>query len=83
VKKPKESQPRALVPARRGDSVDVFERVLTKGAMVEGVDATVDESRTGERAWLHVSLGGVDLLNVQTDLSWRSLAEPDEPTPAE
>jgi hypothetical protein len=70
------------VPTRRGDSVDVFERVLTKGAKVEGLDATVDESRAGNSAWLRVSLGGVDLLNVQTDLSWRPLTEPDEPPPA-
>ena len=83
MKRPRESPPRALVPARRGDSVDVFERVLTKGARVENADGKgVDESGTGDSAWLRVSLGGIDLLNVQTGLSWRSLAEPDEPPAA-
>lgn len=62
--------------------MDVFERVLMKGAVVEGLndadaeDAIV-ESEAGESAW-RVSVAGVDLLNVQSEQSWRSLDEPDE-----
>jgi hypothetical protein len=53
--------------------VDVLERVLTKGAVVKGVDAEVDEDAAGEpetqeSAWLRI---GVDVLNVQTRVSWR------------
>jgi hypothetical protein len=87
VKRRKESPSKALVPARSRDSVDVFERVLMKGAVVESVgDAeaqdAVEESETGERAWLRVSVAGVDLLNVQSELSWRSLDESEERRPA-
>ena len=88
MKRRKESPSKALVPTRPRDSVDVFERVLMKGAVVDSVsDAeaqeAVDEPETAaESAWLHVSIAGVDLLNVQTELSWRSLDEPDEREPA-
>ena len=88
VKKRKESPSKALVPTRPRDSVDVFERVLMKGAVVDSVgdaetqDAVDQSETTGESAWLHVSIAGVDLLNVQTELSWRSLDEPEERQPA-
>jgi hypothetical protein len=86
VKKQKQSRSTLPVPVRRHDSVDVLERVLTKGAQVKGMDAPVEEEAShpeaGERAWLRISIAGVDLLNVQTGLSWRSLDEPDEPRPA-
>ena len=67
--------------------MDVFERVLMKGAVVEGVnDANaqdaVDSSQTAENDELRVSIAGVDLLNVQTELTWRSLDEPEERWPA-
>jgi hypothetical protein len=86
VKRRKEGPSNVSVPVRSRDSVDVFERVLMKGAVVEGVDDAeardaVDESETGESAWLRVSIAGVDLLNVQSEHSWRSLDEPDERTP--
>jgi hypothetical protein len=87
VKRRKESPSKALVPLRSGDSVDVFERVLMKGAVVESVENAeaqdaVEESKTEESAWLRVSVAGVDLLNVQSELSWRSLDEPEEGRPA-
>ena len=87
VKRRKESPSKALLPARPRDSVDVFERVLMKGAVVEGADDAeaqdaVDESETGESAELRVSIAGLDLLNVQGELSWRSLDEPEERTAA-
>jgi hypothetical protein len=87
VKRRKESPSKGLVPTRPRDSVDVFERVLMKGAVVEGVDGVeaqhaVDESETGESAWLRVSVAGVDLLNVQSELSWQPLDEPEERRPA-
>jgi hypothetical protein len=85
VKKQKQSRSTLPVPVRRHDSVDVLERVLTKGAQVKDVDAPVEDeashSETGQSAWLRISLAGVDLLNVQTGLSWRPLDEPDEPGP--
>jgi hypothetical protein len=86
VKKPKKSRSTLPVPVRRRrDSVDVLERVLTKGAQVKGVDAPVDEeandSEAGGSAWLRITVAGVNLLNVQTGLSWRPLGEPDEPRP--
>jgi hypothetical protein len=63
--------------------VDILERVLTQGAVVERVDDGAEgESEAGESASLRVSIGGIDLLNIQTDLSWRSLDEPDEPPAA-
>jgi hypothetical protein len=87
VKRRKESPSKALVPTRSRDSVDVFERVLMKGAVVESVgDAeaqdAVDDSGTGGSAEFRVAIAGVDLLNVQTELSWRSLDEPEEHRPA-
>ena len=88
VKRRKESPSKALVPVRSRDSVDVFERVLMKGAVVDSVsdaeaqDAVDESETTGESAWLHVSVAGIDLVNVQTELSWRSLDEPEEGRPA-
>ena len=88
VKRRKESPSKALVPTRPRDSVDVFERVLMKGAVVDSVgdaeaeDGADESETTGESAGLRVSIAGVDLLNVQTELSWRSLDEPDEREPA-
>ena len=83
MKKQDQSRSTLPVPVRRHDAVDVLERVLTKGAQVQGMDAEVQEEADGagarQGAWLHISVAGVDLLNVQTDLSWRSLDEPDEP----
>jgi hypothetical protein len=85
VKRQKDSRSKLPMPVRRHDSVDVLERVLTKGAQVKGVDAVVDEDADQDEepqsAWLRITVAGVDLLNVQTDLSWRSLDEPAEPRP--
>ena len=83
MKRQKESPSKGLAPTRPRDSVDVFERVLMKGAVVEraddaGAPDADDGSETGESAWQRVSIAGVDLLNVQTELSWRSLDEPEE-----
>jgi hypothetical protein len=59
--------------------VDVVERVLTRGAVVEGVrDDTDSGSETDDTTSLRVSIAGVSLLNVHSDLSWRPLDEPDE-----
>jgi hypothetical protein len=85
VKRQKDSRSKLPVPVRRHDSVDVLERVLTKGAQVKGVDA-VDEdadhdAEEPQSAWLRITVAGVDLINVQTDLSWRALDEPTEPRP--
>jgi len=83
VKKDRGSRSTAPVLVRRRDSVDIFERVLTRGAVVKGVDAAVDEdtvgeSETRESTWLRVSISGVDLLNVQTVVSWQSWDAPHE-----
>ena len=64
---------------RPKDSVDILERVLTQGAVVERADDDAkDTSEDGDTGSLRVSIGGIDLLNIQTDLSWRSLNEPDD-----
>ncbi len=86
MKRQNDRRSRLPVPVRRHDSVDVLERVLTKGAQVKGVDAAVDEDADHgagetESGWLRITVAGVDLLNVQTDLSWRSVDEPAEPRP--
>ena len=58
----------------------MLERVLTKGAIVEAVNSDADtEANTGDSTSVRVSIGGIDVLNIQTDLSWRSLDEPEEP----
>lgn len=85
VKRQKDSRSKLPVPVRRHDSVDVLERVLTKGAQVKGVDAAIDEDADQDEeprsAWLRITVAGVDLLNVQTDLSWRPWDEPAESRP--
>jgi hypothetical protein len=54
--------------------VDILERVLTKGAIVETVsDDSKGDVDTGDSDSLRVSISGIDVLNVQTDVSWRSL----------
>lgn len=83
MKKRRDSPPSALVPVRPRDSVDILERVLTQGAVIERADDDPQgEPAAGDGASLRVSIGGIELLNIQTDLSWRSLDEPDEPRPA-
>ena len=74
VKKQRDSPSSAPVAVRPRDSVDILERVLTKGAIVETVsDDSKRDVDTGDSDSLRVSISGIDVLNVQTDVSWRSL----------
>jgi hypothetical protein len=79
VKKRADSPSAGLVPVRPRDSVDMLERVLTKGAIVEAGNSEADTETRGDSTSVRVSIGGIDVLNIQPDLSWRSLDEPDEP----
>ncbi len=60
--------------------MDILERVLTKGAIVETVsDDTKGDSDADDSDALRVSISGIDVLNVHSDVSWRSLDDPHQP----
>jgi hypothetical protein len=76
----KNKQKAALLSARRGDVVDVLERVLTKGVVFDIEEGTVGASEAGggAAAWFRVSIAGVDVFKVEASLSWRYLLETEE-----
>jgi len=56
---------------RRGDLIDVFERVLREGGVFEVDEA--EEAENGSSVWFRVSVAGVDVLKAVASLSWRRL----------
>lgn len=76
----KNKQKGALLSVRRGDVVDVLERVLTKGVGFDIEEGTVGPSEAGggAAAWFRVSIAGVDVFKVEASLSWRYLLETEE-----
>jgi hypothetical protein len=70
---------RAMVPTR-SHGIDVFERVLTKGVVLESDEGAAEASKEagGAAAWLRVSLAGVDVVKVETGLAWQWLSAVEE-----
>ena len=64
------TQRTSLVPAPRRDLIDVFERVLTRGIILE-VQERVAEVK--DVVWVHVTIAGVDVFKVEAGLSWKYL----------
>jgi hypothetical protein len=60
--------------------VDVLERVLTKGVVFDIEEGANEGSEKGggTTVWLRVSIGGIDVLKVETALSWQCLSESGE-----
>ena len=73
----------ARVSTQQYEFADTFERVLTKGVVVEmsdnAIDEHIDESETNTaHAWLRVSIADIDVLNAYARLSWRYSDETEE-----
>jgi len=64
--------------ASHAELVDVFERVLTRGVVVEIAKATDAASDRDASASFRLSIAGVDVVEVGAGVSWRYLSETDE-----
>jgi hypothetical protein len=74
------SEPADLTPARQAEFVDILERILAKGIVIETeVSAGEGSEKRGDApAWHRVSIGGVDVLRVEATSAWRYLFETDQ-----
>lgn len=84
----KRSKPSLALPRRpshipfqtsKASIVDVFERVVTKGIVIEIKERSGGSETPGDASMrLHVSNGGVDVLKVESCVSWRYVVEDKE-----
>jgi hypothetical protein len=63
------------VAASHGELIDVLERVLTRGVIVEiaGDAEGASAMDRDDSAWFRISIAGVDVLEVSAGGSWRYL----------
>lgn len=73
MKRKKDKEQAALLPAPRGDFTDALERVLTKGVVFDIDEGTITGSQAGGAGvWFRVSIAGVDVFKIEAGVSWRS-----------
>jgi len=58
--------------------VDVLERVVAKGIVIEVKEKSGASATPGDASMLHVSAVGVQVLKVESGFSWRCLVEDKE-----
>ena len=74
------TQKPALVPVRGADFIEILERILSKGIVVETEKGTLGtpEAAEGRSAWIEISIAGVEVFKLEAGLSVRSLMENEE-----
>lgn len=67
------------MPDRRRDFVDVLERAVKGGVLIETEGGGGAPWETGDASvWLDVTIAGVTVIKVDAGLAWRPLLEDDQ-----